>query len=51
MQRDFRTGYSSRYAATLRRLFGFIILTSLKVMPWTPAGTLPIPVGITNSGS
>jgi hypothetical protein len=34
----------------LRKLFGFIILTGLKVMPWTPVNTLLIPIDIENSG-
>lgn len=50
-KRDFRNCYSPRFTATLRMLFGRVILTGPKVMRWTPADTLPIPVSIANSGS
>lgn len=49
-KRDFRTRYSPRFTASLRKLFGCIILTSLKAIPWTPADTLLIPLGTENSG-
>ena len=49
-KRDFRTRYTSRFTASLRKLFGCITLTSLKAIPWTPADALLISVDIKNSG-